>query len=122
MGLFNRLFGKKPAPPADVPNDEDAPFMEHPTGEYKSAVEAMAAAITRLRALAEWNDWITFSAQGVGHREDSDQFAEIRMRRDELQLDETLDLDSITQHAGVPRSSLTAADGKYSIAAASPAD
>lgn len=103
------------------------PFMEHPSGEYKSAVDAMAAAIKRLRALPDWNNcWITFCAQGVGHREDSDHMAEIRMRRDELELDESLDesLDvaSVTRLAGVAPSSLTAVGGNYSVAQASPAD
>ena len=79
MGFLDRLFGKKPA-------DPNAPFMEHPTGDFNSAVDAMADAIKRLRALPEWNDWITFCAQGAGHDEDSDHLAEIRMRRDELEL------------------------------------
>jgi len=86
MAFFDRLFGKKPV--ADP--DPNAPFMEHPTGDFKSAVDAMADAIKRLRALPEWNDWITFCAQGMGHDEDSEQHAEIRMRRDELQLESQL--------------------------------
>jgi len=107
MGFFDRLFGKKPAPGSD-PN---APFMEHPSGEFNSAVEAMADAIERLRALPEWNEWITFCAQGMGSDEDSEHHAEIRMRRDELQLDESIDAESVIRRAGVPRSSLTAAGG-----------
>ncbi len=118
MGFFDRLFGRK----TDVPSDPDAPFMEHPTGQFKSAVDAMADAIRRLRALPEWNGWITFCAQGAGHDEDSDHFAEIRMRRDELQLEQQIDIDSITRQAGVPAGSLVKTDGGYSIAGASPAD
>jgi hypothetical protein len=118
MGLFDRLFGKKPARPADP----DEPFMEHPTGEFKSAVEAMADAIKRLRAQPECSDWITFCAQGMGHDEDSEHHAEIRMRRDELQLDEAIDVEAVIQRAGVPRSSLIAAGANYSVASASPTD
>ena len=115
MGLFDRLFGKKPA-------RDDLPFMEHPTGDFKSAVDAMADAIKRLRALPDWNDWITFCAQGMGHDEDSDHHAEIRMRRDELELEGPLDTESIIGRAGVPRSSLVAASANYSVAGASPAE
>ena len=116
MGFLDRLFGKKPA-------DPNAPFMEHPTGEFNSAVDAMVDAIKRLRALPEWNEWITFCAQGAGQDEDSDHLAEIRMRKDELRLDEPIDGDSVIRHAGVPPSSLTrTGENNYSIANASPAD
>jgi hypothetical protein len=98
------------------------PFMEHPSGDFKSAVDAMADAIRRLRALPAWNDWITFCAQGMGHDEDSDSQAEIRLRRDELALDEPIDMDAVTRHSGVPRSSLTKAGDNYSVAKATPAD
>lgn len=118
MGLFDRLFGRKAA----VPPDPNAPFMEHPTGDFESAVDAMADAIKRLRALPQWDNWITFSAQGMGHDEDSERHAEVRLRRDELQLDESIDPDLVTRQAGVPRSSLTAAGDTYSIAPASPAE
>jgi hypothetical protein len=118
MGLFDRLFGKGPARQADP----GAPFMEHPTGDFKSAVDAMADAIERLRALPAWDDWITFCAQGMGRDEDSEQHAEIGVRRDEIQLDEPLDAEQVTRQAGVPGSSLIGAGGHYSIAQASPAD
>ena len=118
MGFFDRLFGKKPV--AD--SDPGAPFMEHPTGEFKSAVDAMTDAITRLRALPKWNDWITFSAQGMGHDEDSELHAEVRLRNDELQVDEPVDAERVSQHAGVPRSRLAAVGANYSIAEASPAE
>ena len=116
MGFFDRLFGKPPVA------DAGAPFMEHPTGEFASAVEAMADAIARLRRLATWDGWITFSAQGMGHDEDSERHAEIRFRQDVLQLDEPVDAERACRHAGVARSGLTAVGANYSIAAASPAD
>jgi hypothetical protein len=49
----------------------DRPFMEHPSGDFETAVDAMADAIKRLRALPEWDKWITFHAQGMGSRVDS---------------------------------------------------
>src|ERR1700723_125684 len=48
----------------------DRPFMEHPSGEFETAVDAMADAIKRLRALPSWEKWINFNAQGMGHRVD----------------------------------------------------
>jgi hypothetical protein len=115
MGFFDRLFGKKTVEP-----DPDAPFMEHPTGQFKTAIDAMADAIGRLRALPEWNEWITFCAQGMGHDEDSEHHAEIRLRQDELQLDEPLDAALVIRSAGVPGSCLTLTGERYSIASASP--
>lgn len=118
MGFFDRLLGKKSV----IDPDPNAPFMEHPTGQFKSAVDAMADAIARLRKLPAWNDWITFSAQGMGRAENSEHFAEIRMRQDEIQLDDTIDPASVTQRAGVPNSNLISANGNYSIAHASPSE
>ena len=98
----------------------NVPFMEHPSGEFDSAVEAMADAIERLRALPEWNDWITFCAQGMGPRVDTYHMADIRLRRDELELYAPLNVKSVTELAGVPQSSLGAVGRNYSVAKASP--
>ncbi len=62
----------------------DRPFMEHPSGEFETAVDAMADAIKRLRALPEWDKWITFHAQGMGPRVDTYHFAAIRMRHGDI--------------------------------------
>jgi len=37
--------------------------MEHPTGEFDSALDAMEDAVGRLRELNGWDQWITFCAQ-----------------------------------------------------------
>jgi hypothetical protein len=118
MGFLNRLFGTNP--PAEP--DPDTPFMEHPTGDFESAVDAMTDAIRRLRALPNWDQWITFCAQGMGHDADSEHHAEIRLRNDELRLDEPIDLSSIAQQAGVPPTALTANGATYSLKQASPAE
>ena len=52
----------------------------------------------------------------------SSPFAEIRLRKDELQLDEPVDAEQVSRLAGVPRSRLVAAGANYSIADASPAE
>lgn len=57
----------------------DKPFMEHPAGEYDRAVDAMEGAISRLRALPKWNEWIAFCAQGEGSAPETVCFAEIRV-------------------------------------------
>lgn len=115
------------------PKDEamDRPFMEHPSEEFQTAVDAMADAIKRLRALPKWDKWITFSAQGMGGREDSYFFAEIRMRQGEIAFKsspqvgrpvETVDLDVqlVRKRAGVPESCFSKTDGGYSVAKATP--
>lgn len=111
MSFLGKLFGVRPA----------APFMEHPTGEFDSAIEAMEDAIRRLRGLPRWEQWITFSAQGEGHRPDSYQFAEVRMLRDKLDVGEKrLDAAHIVQTAGTGASSLIADGEYYSVASALP--
>ena len=95
--------------------------MEHPTGKFDSAVEAMEDAVRRLRALPNWDRWITFSAQGEGHDPDSYQFAEVRMRRDKLDVgSKPLDVPRIIQTAHTGAASLVADAAQYSVAAASP--
>src|ERR1051325_6439911 len=97
------------------------PFMEHPTGEHLSAVDAMEAAIFRLRALPEWTQWITFSAQGEGNSPDRFHFAEIRLLSDVLETDVSLNVAQVTAQAKVNRGALTeAGKSRYSIAGASP--
>jgi hypothetical protein len=101
---------------------EDRPFMEHPSGDFKTAVEAMANAIERLRALPEWNNWITFSAQGMGNSTNSYHFAEIRMRQNEIKLKTQIDIDIelATKRAGVPQSYLSKKGDVYLITKSTP--
>ncbi len=98
------------------------PFMEHPTGEFKTATDAMADAIKRLRALSERKDWIMFTAQGMGDRVDSYRFAVIRMRQDSLEFDKPIDvdIDLVTKRAGVPQTCLSKNGNIYSVASATP--
>jgi hypothetical protein len=111
--FLKKLFKKKePAP---------EPFMEHPIGDFGSAVDAMEDAVTRLRQLSNWDRWITFSAQGQGGRVDSYEFFDVRMLGDKIDVgDEPLEIARIVQAARTSESSLAAAGAHYSVAAASP--
>ena len=95
--------------------------MEHPTGDFDSAVAAMEDAVRRLRELRSWEQWITFGAQGEGGGPDSYEVAEIRMLRDKLDVGEKpLDVPRIVETARTGASSLVADGAHYSVAAASP--
>src|SRR5262249_10729782 len=100
------------------------PFMEHPGDEdFLSAVDAIADAIKRLRALPQWKKWITFQAQGMGSRIDSYHFADILMRGEEIKLRDSveIDLDLVARRARVPRAYLTKTGRKaYSVGRATP--
>lgn len=90
--------------------------MEHPTGRFDSAVAAMADAVSRLRALPTWDRWITFTAQGVGHRPDAFRCAEIRLLRSALAIDAPpVDLPLILKAAQVGSAALVAQGGHYSV-------
>src|SRR5215471_12587846 len=111
MSFFKKLFGAKPA----------GPFMEHPTGDFESAVAAMEDAVRRLRELPNWEQWITFSAQGEGSGPDSYEFAEIRMLRDKLDVGEKpLEIPRVIEFARTGASLLVADGAQYSVVAASP--
>jgi hypothetical protein len=96
------------------------PFLEHPTGDYVTALEALEAAIRKLRALPEWKNWITFCAQGEGATGESVHFAEVRLLQDKLDAGGPLNLAEIIAFADVAARSLVPEGTLYSIAAATP--
>jgi hypothetical protein len=110
----------------------DEPFMEHPSGDFETAADAMADAIQRLRALPNWDRWISFNAQGMGSSADSIHFAVIRMRQGDMKFmiqtdtfawtEKAIDVDipAVTKRAHVPESSLSKTEGGYSVAKATP--
>jgi hypothetical protein len=99
----------------------EQPLMEHPTGEYENAIEAMTAALQRLRSLPEWNRWITFCAQGEGDSPESTRFAEVRILSDIVDAGVAVNVAQLTNQAKVERRTLTEAGGnRYSIANATP--
>jgi hypothetical protein len=95
MSFFSRLFGKGNTPP-----DDDQPFMEYPSDDYESSLQAMTSAFERLKSGGYVDRWITFCGQGKGHDEDSDQVEEVNVRGNTLDLrGEKLDLPALLQFA-----------------------
>ena len=95
--------------------------MEHPTGDFSNALDAMTDAITRLRALPDWSAWIAFSAQGMGHGPDSYAFSEVRLLGNQLDIGDTsLDIATVCRAAALPSSSLTVSDSYYVAPSLSP--
>lgn len=95
--------------------------MEHPTGDFDNALEAMTDAVTRLRALPDWSAWITFAAQGMGHRPESYEFSEVRLLGTALDVgDSPLDIASVCSAAAIPESCLALSGSHYVASALTP--
>src|SRR4051812_28019729 len=95
MSFFSKLFGKSNTPP-----DDDQPFMEYPSDDYDSSLQAMTSAFERLKSGGYVDRWITFSGQGKGHDEDSEQIEEVNVRGNTLDpRGQTLDLPALLQFA-----------------------
>lgn len=88
MGFLGKLFGKGTRPPAsdDRAFNGNEPFMEHPTGEFSTALEAITSAFTRLESCDMANRWIVFSGQGQGSHSEAYFIADVRY------LDRTFDV------------------------------
>lgn len=100
--------------------DTSEPFLEHPTGEFDSALAAIADGVRRLRALPKWDRWIGFNAQGQGGSPESYAFAEILMLGDRIDLrDESIDALTIIDGARLKPPTLTFADGYLHVGKAS---
>jgi hypothetical protein len=113
MSIWKKIFGGV--------KEDPQPYLEHPTGDFDSAVAAMEDAVCRLRKLPSWEQWITFGAQGEGNNPDSYELAEIRMLGDALDVgDKPLDVPRVIHAARTGPSSLVADGAHYSVAAASP--
>ncbi len=51
---------------SDSCSHEDEPFMEHPTGEFDTALQAIHSAMQRLSQIDMGDRWITFCGQCQG--------------------------------------------------------
>ena len=112
MGLLDKWFPKK---------EESGPFMEHPSGDFETALDAIEDAVSRLRKLPKWDQWITFCAQGQGASPESYHMADIRMLGDKLQFEaEGLQVSEIIKAAGCSPGALTFDGESFSVANASP--
>ena len=81
------------------------PFMEHPCGQFATAVDAMTDAIKRLRKLKQWDEWITFSASGQGSRPDTYDIVDVLVRAQSVNIGgQPVDLDAVLSRAGLSRS------------------
>jgi len=98
------------------------PFMEHPTGQFATSIEAMADAIQRLRMLPEWSRWITFCAQGAGQDENSYHLAEIRMRRGSIDTNIPIDVELVAKAAQIQASRIDGEGGIYRLSGTTPLD
>jgi hypothetical protein len=98
------------------------PFMEHPCGEFKNAIAAMEDAVCRLRALPDWDKWITFCAQGENpDRPGTIKFAEANMLGNRLDVGSMpLELELIARKAKIPASTVAADGNYYSVDSLSP--
>lgn len=115
---FEEASSVKESSPKPAPE----PFMEHPDGGFRNAVEAMEDAVRRLRILPKWDQWIEFCAQGEDPaRPGTIKFAEVRLLGDKLEADaRPLDVVLITQKANLSAAAIRTDGKQYLIAPMSP--
>ncbi len=113
MGIFDKLFGKKEV------IDEDSPFMEHPYGQFDTALQAISSAMKRLDKMDMQDKWIDFCAQGQGANPDLTQIADISFNGQTFNIGEqTINLQPILDSAGV-QAEITQ-DGKITLVNTTP--
>jgi hypothetical protein len=83
----------------------------------------MADAVRRLRELPTWDKWITFCAQGQGHRPDSYTTAEVRHLHDELDVgSQAVDTEAVSRRAQLMPGVLVIRGTHLLLQGASPVD
>jgi len=119
MGILGNLFGKKDAPPQD-----DAPFMEHPTGEFDTAFQAIRSAMQRLDQMDMGDRWIDFCGQGQGANPELTQIESVLFNGRSFDLSgQTVDLKTILASTGLTPAGTkveTSPDGKITLPDANP--
>src|SRR5262245_34781811 len=100
------------------------PFMEFPNGEYANQFEALEDAIKRLRALPNWDQWITFCAQGENPaRPDTIKFVDLRLYGDQLSAgDYPPDVEKMSSVIGTDGASCIATGRHFSVGSTSTRD
>lgn len=102
MSFFGRIFKslRKPPPPSD-----GLPFMEHPSGKFRTSLDAITDAMNRLDKLGKTDRWIKFSGQGEGSRPDSIHAVDIPYRNGAFRIDSgPVDVRAVAEFAGVDAS------------------
>jgi hypothetical protein len=88
--------------------------MEHPTGDFETAVAAMTDAIARLRQTAVWPAAIVLSAQGYGGKPDTYRFEDVKLQGHTAFVDGCpVDLAAVRARAGVPSAAIVAAKKRF---------
>lgn len=78
------------------------PFMEHPTGQFTNALDAISDAIERLSKYVKQDKWITFCGQGQGTQPDSYNMIDILVRGRSVDIGERhVDLKQVLSHASL---------------------
>lgn len=140
MSFLDRLFGrsrkknsagrsdppKTPTNPVKLPVlPAEPPFMEHPSGEFPTALRAITSAMERLCELGPTERWITFSGQGRGNRPDSYHIENVGFRGHTFDVvKESVDTGAVIAAAGLLESNLSVEsddEGRIVLASASPA-
>lgn len=118
MGFLSRWFRR------DEPSDDGLPFMEHPSGEHETAVDAMESAVSRLQSMGRLDRWLTFMAQGEGGGVDRYHFATLKLRGERIDPGEAaLDADSALRAIGLDAAGVRVSrlpDGHFVLSKFSP--
>lgn len=128
MGFLGKLFGKgkRPSVPPEAASNGDEPFLEHPSGEFSTAVAAMTSAFARLDSLDMTGRWIVFSAQGQGSRADACHIVDVRYSARTFDFGHaTVDVLAALSEAGLVATSVgleKLPDGSAKLVKATPAE
>lgn len=129
MGFLKKLFGNNNPPEDSIPQvdiqpDDQEPFMEHPTGEFDTSLQAITSAMQRLDRIDMKERWITFSGQGQGSSTDSYQIEDVKFRNKTFDLTEqTVDLPAIMASIGLDQANINVEicpEGKITLPDATP--
>ncbi len=119
MGELDKRFGESELPP-----DEDAPFMEHPTAEFDTTLQALGSAMQRLDRMDAGGRWIDFCGQGQGATPELTHIESVPFCGRTFDLEgQTVDLQPILDSAGLTHAEVkveTSPDGKITLPDASP--
>lgn len=119
MKFLKKLFAKKVVIP-----DIYTPFMEHPTGEFSCAMQAIHSAMVRLDKTDMGEHWLEFCAQGQGASPVQIQCESVLFNNRTFDLSgQTVDLELIMNSSGLRDAGVTVvtgSNGNITLAKATP--